>query len=95
MALVDDILKFILTNYTPAAGQFLSFDQERMASSLQLRERGKNRGVENQPPADAADIDTEEQSIAEAMHQQALLDQSFGDCFRPNRPDLWVDGRLA
>jgi hypothetical protein len=76
VALVDDILGFFRTNYTPAAGQFLRFDQERLAGSLRLRERGKERGAKDQPPSDAADIDTDEQSIAEAMRQQALIDEA-------------------
>lgn len=75
MAIVDDILGFFRTNYKPSPGEFLRFDQQRLAEKLRLRDEGKERGAKNQPPADATDLDVVEQNIAEAMRQQALDDE--------------------
>ena len=75
MALVDDILDFLRTNYQPAAGQFLRFDQQRLATKFRLADLGKERGAKDQPPSDATDLDTVELGIAEAMRQAALIDE--------------------
>lgn len=76
MALVDDILGFFRTNYTPAPGQFLRFDQQRLCDGLRLRDLGRERGAKDQPPADATDLDVVELNIAEGMRQQALIDEA-------------------
>jgi hypothetical protein len=75
VAIVDDILGFFRTNYKPAPGQFLRFDQQRLVEKLRLRDEGKERGAKDQPASDATDLDVVEQNIAEAMRQQALDDE--------------------
>jgi hypothetical protein len=75
VAVVEEILDFLRTNYRPAPGEFSRFNQQRLVESLKLRELGKERGAKDQPAADAGDLDVVEQDIAEAMRQQALEDE--------------------
>jgi len=75
VGIVDEIRKFITTNYKPAPGQFLRFDQHRLAESLRLVDLAKERGTKNQPASDSTDLDVVEQDIVEGMRQQALEDE--------------------
>lgn len=75
MAIVDDILGYLRTNYKPGAGEFLRFDQKKLLENIRLRDVAKERGAKDQPAADTPDLDVVEQDIAEAMRQQALDDE--------------------
>lgn len=75
VALVDEILRFLRTNYKPAPGEFQRFEQERLVETINLRDKAKERGAKDQPPSDAIDLDVMELGIAEAMRQQALDDE--------------------
>ena len=75
MAIGDDILRFFRTNYKPAPGEFVRFDQQKLVDNIRLRDKAKERGAKDQPASDAVEPDVIEQGIAEAMRQQALDDQ--------------------
>lgn len=75
MAIVDDIQRFFRTTYKPGPGEFQRFEQDNLVASIKLREKAMERGVKEQPSADATDLDVAEQGIAEAMRKQALEDR--------------------
>lgn len=75
VALVDDILSYLRTNYKPAAGEFLRFDQKKLLENIRLRDVARERGAKGQPAPDTPDLDVVELDIAEAMRQQALDDE--------------------
>jgi len=75
VAIGDDILRFFRTNYKPAPGEFVRFDQQKLVDNIRLRDKAKERGAKDQPASDAVEPDVIEQGIAEAMRQQALDDQ--------------------
>lgn len=75
VAIVDDILGYLRTNYKPGAGEFLRFNQKQLLENIRLRDVAKERGAKDQPAADTPDLDVIEQDIVEAMRLQAIDDQ--------------------
>ncbi|WP_209427151.1 YIP1 family protein [Pararhodobacter sp. SW119] len=54
---------------TPGAAVFPDIDTERLGSELQLVEKGRARGRENQPPADASSLDSGEIAAVAAIEK--------------------------
>lgn len=75
VALIDEILNYLRTDYKPAPGEFLPFDQKKLMEKIRLREIARERGLKGQPPADATELDVVEHDIVEAMRRQALDDE--------------------
>jgi len=75
VAIVDDILSYLRTNYKPGAGQFQRFNQKHLLENVRLRDIAKERGAKEQPASDTPDLDVIELDIVEAMRQQAIDDE--------------------
>lgn len=60
-------------DYHPAAQLFLDLNVSRIAESLKLSNRGKERGAKNRPPPDAQTPDDVEHQVLERIesHKQA------------------------
>jgi hypothetical protein len=59
-------------DYRPATEIFLDLNVDRIADTLRLAQRGRERGVQNRPPADAQTLDDVEHQILERIdrHKQ-------------------------
>lgn len=44
-------------DFIPASAVFPSIDSEKISRELKLEDHGKDRGKQNQPPAEAKDFD--------------------------------------
>ena len=56
-------------DFIPASAVFPSIDSEKISRELKLEDHGKDRGKQNQPPAEAKDFDHVETSIIERIEE--------------------------